>query len=92
MTYWQIIGIGIILIIILLVLLHFLSRFKTKKNIFYPLFLVLILFSAGFMLRLSTLPQLIDFGFFLTEISFLFTYILFTAVLILGQKKYWKIA
>ena len=92
MLLWQLIVQMIILIILVMALNKFLSQFATKKAAFYPLFLVLFMFSTGFAFRLSNNKPLVDFGFFFTEISYLFTYVLFTAALILGQKKYWRIA
>ena len=91
MLLWQLTGQAFVLIILAIVLDRFISKFTTKKAIFFPLFLPLFIFSVGFAFRLSDIKQLVDFGFFFTEISYLFTYLLFTAALILGQKKYWKI-
>jgi len=42
-------------------------------------------------MRLSESQRVVDLGYFFTDLSFLFTYILFTATLILGQKKYWRV-
>ena len=67
------------------------SIFSTRKTMFYPLFIILAVFTTGFMLRLSGNQAAIDFGFFLTEVSHIFIYMLFTAALLLGQKKYWRI-
>ena len=92
MSLWQLMGQGAALIILSVVLNKFLSQFATKKAAFYPLFLILFMFSTGFAFRLSNNKQLVDFGFFFTEISYLFTYLLFTAALILGQKKYWRLS
>ncbi len=91
MLFWQLAGEVIVLFVLVILLYKFLSEFKTKKTSFYPLFSILVLFTIGFGLRLSKVEELIDFGFFFTEISLLFTYILFTSCLILGQKRYWKI-
>lgn len=92
MLIWQLIGELVVLSLIMLVFHKFVSQFKTKINTFIPLFAVLVLFTVGFGLRLSKQENLIDFGFFFTEISYLFTYVIFTSCLILGQKKYWKIS
>jgi hypothetical protein len=51
----------------------------------------ILLFAFGFTLRLAQDKELIDLGFFFTEFSFLFTYLLFTVALLLGQVKYWGI-
>lgn len=56
------------------------------KYLLFPL----LLFSLGFVLRLSQNKPLIDLGYFLTEFSTLFVTVLFTAFLFLGQMKYWK--
>jgi len=50
-----------------------------------------LIFTIGFSLRLSKNQNIIDMGYFMTDISFLFIEILFTIALILGQMKYWKI-
>ena len=92
MIYWQVLGIGLVLIVMIILLSRFLTRFKTKKGIFLSVFFVIILFSVGFSLRLSGEQEFIDFGFYLTEISFLFTYVIFTVALLLGQIKYWKVS
>lgn len=47
-------------------------------------------FAVGFSLRLTSNKSMIDLGYFLTEISLLFTYILLVIFLFLGQAKYWK--
>ncbi len=91
MLAWQIGGEVIVLFLLVGLLFSFLVNYRTKLIDFLPLFVVLFLFSFGFGLRLSGQQSFIDFGYFLTEASYLFTYLLFTAALILGQKKYWKL-
>ncbi len=92
MQFWQLGGEVAVLLIVAALLNSFLSQFKTSRKSFYLIFFIPILFSVGFGLRLSQNKEIVDFGFFLTEISYLFTYLLFTAALMLGQKKYWKIS
>jgi hypothetical protein len=78
---------------LLMALLYLLIKnFEVDIKNFYVLFLALIIFSIGFSLRLTDQEKLVGFGFFMTEISFLFVNVLFTAALLLGQLKYWKAA
>lgn len=74
----------------LILMLNFLSRFKIKKSVLIIIFFPLLLFTAGFSLRLTGIKELVDIGFFLTDFSFLFTYLLFASSFVLGQLKYWK--
>ncbi|MBN1792500.1 hypothetical protein JW826_02340 [Candidatus Woesearchaeota archaeon] len=71
-------------------ILYILTSFKTRKQTFYPLLLALPLFTIGFCMRLTGTQETIDLGYYLTDTSYLYINILFTAALILGQKKYWK--
>ena len=91
MPPWQLIGEAAVTAILVALLNNFLAQFKVNRKSFYPLFFVLFMFAIGFALRLAGSKSAIDFGFFLTEVSYLFVYVLFTAALILGQKRYWKI-
>lgn len=91
MLVWHITAVLMILVIVLVVLFLFLKRYRTRLIDFFPLFLVFLFFAVGFVFRLSGKQTFIDFGYFLTEISYLFVYVLFTAALILGEKKYWKV-
>lgn len=91
MLVWHATAGMVVLGLMLIAFFLFLRRYRTQLIDFFPLFLVLCLFAFGFGLRLSGKQAFIDFGYFLTDISYLFTYLLFTAALILGQKKYWKI-
>ena len=79
----------IITIILLLLLYWFLSNFNVNKKLFLPLAAIILMFSAGFGLRLTGNPYFIDRGYFLTEISHLFASMMFASALILGQAKYW---
>ncbi|MBI2141192.1 hypothetical protein HYU16_02100 [Candidatus Woesearchaeota archaeon] len=90
MQAWQAVGEFVVVLILMMLLNNFLSRFKTSRKSFYPIFFIPVLFSLGFGFRFGQSKDVVDFGFFLTEISYLLTYLLFTAALILGQKKYWK--
>ena len=91
MIWWQFIGMEIIVIVLVVFLYSLISEFSTGKKSFLSLFLVLVMFGLGFSLRLCKTKEIIDFGYFLTDISFLFTYIIFTVALILGQKRFWKV-
>lgn len=88
----QLIGEAAVTAMLIVLLNRFLSQFKVKAMSFYPLYFTLFLFAVGFAFRLTASKSVIDFGFFLTEVSYLFVYVLFTAALILGQKRYWKIS
>ena len=91
MLFWQLAAELAVLLTLSVLLFRFLAQFNTRKTTFTPLFAALIIFTTGFTLRLSKNPDIIDIGFFLTEMGLLFTYLLFTSALILGQKKYWKL-
>jgi hypothetical protein len=73
------------------VLIFLFCRIFTKKlNLPFMLVIPIIIFSLGFILRLSEQKSLIDVGYFLTDSSSIFLYALFTGALILGQIKFWK--
>jgi len=80
-----------LLAISLILLMKFLGNFKVKKLTLEILTFPLLVFALGFALRLTDQKELIDTGFFLTDYSSLFVYLLFAACLVLGQLKYWKI-
>jgi len=61
---------------------------KLREGIFF--ICPILIFSLGFLLRLSEKEELIDLGYFLTGISVLFLSVLFAIFLFLGQLKYWK--
>jgi hypothetical protein len=58
----------------------------------YTLFLLapLFSFSFGFLLRLNPNEEIVDVGFFFTESSLMFSYLLLTLTMLMGQLKYWK--
>lgn len=91
MVLWQFVGQATVFVMLFVLLAKFLAQFKANKKSFVPLFAILAIFTFGFALRLTGQQALIDFGYYFTEISYLFTYVLFTACLILGQQKYWRI-
>lgn len=91
MLWWQLVVEVVALLVVISMLAHFLSQFKCRYASYCCLFIIPLLFTIGFTLRLTTDKSSIDLGYFFTEISYLFTYLLFTAALILGQKKYWKV-
>lgn len=49
---------------------------------------IVVLFSAGFLLRLNANKQLIDIGYYLTDFSFLLSYLIIGTAALLGQAKY----
>ena len=82
-------------IILLFVLYGFLILFLFRKflkefSLSVLLLAPLLIFSIGFVLRLSGNKPAVDLGFFFTDFTLLFIYALFTATLLLGQIKYWK--
>lgn len=91
MYYIQLLVEILLLSIFSVFLMKFFSRFKLKK--FYVVFFCMPLFSFafGYSLRLTEDKFLVDNGFFVTDFSFLFVYLLTAIALILGQLKYWKI-
>jgi predicted tellurium resistance membrane protein TerC len=72
------------------VLLKFLEKFEVRKRNLLIFLLPLFLFTAGYYLRLTGTREFIDIGFFFTDSSYLFVYMLFAIFLMLGQLKYWK--
>jgi len=80
-----------VLIVFSSVLLKFLMKFKLRKFFVAIFLLPLVLFVIGFSLRFVNDKILVDTGFFLTDFSFLFVYLLTALALILGQLKYWKV-
>ena len=69
-----------------------LRRFILEKHVVAIIFFPLITFVLGFSLRLAKAQGAVDVGFFFTEFSFLFVYLLFALSFLLGQIKYWKLA
>jgi len=41
-------------------------------------------------MRLLPTEEIVDLGFFFTEVSNMYLYVLFVLALLLGQLKYWK--
>lgn len=71
--------------------IFFFFRLFTKKlNLPLILIMAIMIFSLGFILRLSGQKSIIDIGYFLTDSSSIFLYALFTGALMLGQIKFWK--
>ncbi|MFH1977968.1 MAG: hypothetical protein ABIJ92_01430 [Candidatus Aenigmatarchaeota archaeon] len=91
MDYFMQLGIELIVTgIAVLLMLNFLGRFKIQKSLIYTLVFPFLLFTVGFSLRLSGSQSMIDMGYFFTDFSFLFTYLLFGSSFVLGQLRYWK--
>lgn len=72
-------------------IIKFLDNFKLKRFYFMLFLLPLLSFIIGFSLRFTGDKFLIDIGFFFTDFSYLFVYLIFAVALILGQLRYWKI-
>ncbi len=75
----------------IIVLIVFLKRFNIGKIFLTLVMFPVTAFSIGFTLRLTGDKNLIDTGYFLTEYSLIFTYLIFASCCLLGQVKYWKI-
>ncbi len=91
MMLWQLIVGNMVLILLIFSVSFVLRKFDTEGRIFFPLYIILFLFSLGFAFRLNENTAVVDMGFYFTDISFLFVNVIFTAALLLGQKKYWKL-
>lgn len=73
-----------------LLIANLLRRFGVKGCYICTVLFPFIVFPVGFSLRLTGIQEMIDTGFFLTDFSFLFVYLLTGMSLVLGQLKYWK--
>jgi len=85
-----------LIIIFLLLLFSSLVVFLFKKfdrdlKIASFFIVPLVVFSLGFVFRLTAETSMVDLGFFFTDFSELFVSVLFASCLILGQIKYWKV-
>jgi hypothetical protein len=69
---------------------NFLGKFGISRSSKAVVMFPPALFTLGFSLRLSGLQPAVDLGFFMTDFSFLFTYLVFASSFVLGQLKYWK--
>lgn len=88
-TLIEILTIILIFLLLTLEILLLLNKFKRLDLLIY-LIIPLIIFVSGFSLRLSDNKQFIDLGFYFTEVSNLFLFLLFVLALFLGQVRYWK--
>ena len=70
--------------------IHLLRPFGIRKRYTLTLLFPLIMFTTGFIMRLAKKKSAVDVGYYLTEISYIFTYVIFSAAILLGQVKYWK--
>jgi len=61
---------------------------KAKRKITLVFLTVVLLFSAGFAMRLNAEREIIDLGYYLTDFAFLFAYLLIAVAALLGQAKY----
>jgi len=89
MFYFQLVIEGLVFFTLALFLVLILRKFERKGLMAYFL-LPLVLFVIGFTMRLNSNSEIIDMGFFFTEISNVWLYVLFTLFLLLGQIRYWK--
>lgn len=89
MLFFQFVIAGFVFLLLFLFLLLILKKFN-RKDLFPYLFLPVVLFTTGFYMRLNSNSKIIDLGFFFTEISSIWLYVLFVLALLLGQIKYWK--
>lgn len=84
-------GVEILVLSVAFILVHnFLKTFRLRRKYTAPMVFPLVLFTAGFSLRLSGVQEMMDIGFFFTDFTFVFIYILFTASFMMGQIRYWK--
>ncbi len=87
--FLHIITIALVFFLLTTLIYRLLKKFN-KVNLFIYFLIPLLIFTTGFILRLSSKNEFIGLGYFLTDISNLWLYILFTLGIILGQVKYWK--
>ncbi len=80
----------ILIFIILDISLFLLLKKFNRKDLFLYLCMPLALFTIGFTMRLTSNQDNINLGFFFTEISSIWLYVMFVLALLLGQIKYWK--
>lgn len=79
----------LVFFVLVLALLKILIKFG-REDLFVYLVIPLSLFLIGFSMRLSSNEPIVNLGFFFTEISSIWLYVLFVLALLLGQIKYWK--
>ena len=60
-----------------IILLFLLKKFSFKKPLIGVVMFPLFMFTLGFALRLSGATELIDRGYYFTDFSFLFIYLVF---------------
>ena len=75
----------------LAVLISFVRKFSKNFHLLLLATMPLMIFVLGYSMRLTGGKNVIDMGYFFTDLSFLFVYLLFAISFILGQLKYWKI-
>lgn len=90
MFIFQILVIVVLSILYCLMMFLFCRRFVKEFSLPIMLVLPFIIFSTGFIFRLSGNKLVIDVGYFATESASVFLYALFTGALVLGQLKFWK--
>lgn len=90
MLTYQILTIIVLLVLYSFVATTFCRRFTKELSLSIMLIFPIIVFSVGYIMRLSGNKPIIDIGYFFTDSSSIFLSALFTGALILGQLKYWK--
>ena len=70
---------------------YLMKKFKLRLSLKSLLFFPLVIFVIGFSLRFSESQSVIDTGYFMTEFTYVFIYLIFAMAVLLGQLKYWKI-
>lgn len=71
-------------------LIYLLRIFTKKKNLILIVLFPVVVFGIGYTLRLSSVKEGVDLGFFFTDFSFLFVYLVFAMAFLLGQIRYWR--
>jgi len=74
----------------LILLIKLILKKFGREDLFYYMVAPIILLFIGFCMRLLPTEEIVDLGFFFTEVSNMYLYVLFVLALLLGQLKYWK--
>lgn len=90
MFIYEVLAISLLTLLYAVLIIRFCRRFVHEYNL--PIFLLfpMIIYSGGFILRISENKSLINIGFFLTDSVSTLLSILFAGALILGQLKFWR--
>ncbi|NYZ60489.1 hypothetical protein H0O01_02215 [Candidatus Micrarchaeota archaeon] len=89
---WRVLAFPAVIGVALFAWNNYLGALKTneeaKRKITLVFLAVVLLFSAGFAMRLNPDGEIIDLGYYLTDFSFLLAYLLIAVAALLGQAKY----